>query len=144
MQRVAQELIVIARDIVAITCPSGWKPSSTGQTCTDGKGEYRKPEDGVKPGRLGEQEAHSLVHNRLNEHFKDKPKADVEKGLKSLLDTAKRQIGDAKTDADKQKTRQLQEGLITYGEKHGIRLSAIAERIARNLFTSNLKTRRCR
>jgi intergrase/recombinase len=144
MNRVSHELILIAHKILAITCPSGWKPSSTGQTCTDGKGEYRKPEDGAKPGRLGEQEAHSLVHNRLNEHFKDKTKADVEKGLKSLLDTAKRQIGEAKTDTDKQKTRQLQEGLITYGEKHGIRLSSIAERVAKKLFVSNLKTRRCR
>jgi hypothetical protein len=144
VHKVAKELILIARDLVAITCPSGWKPSSTGQTCTDGNGEYRKPEEGSKPGRLGEPEARSLVHNRLKEHFKDKPKKDIEKGLRSLLDNAKSQMGKAKTDEDKQKSRQLQEGLITFGEKNGIRLSKIAERVAKSIFPQTLKTRRSR
>jgi hypothetical protein len=147
---VAQALVKMAKELVAISCPKGWEPSSTGQTCTDGKGQYRNPKDiggegGEKPGRMGDPEAKGVVHNRLTEHFKDKPKDQVEKGLKSLLDKARTELGKTKSDEGKQKLRQMQEGLITYGEKNGIKLSSVADRVAAAFLpNSELQSRRCR
>jgi hypothetical protein len=128
---VAREIMKVAKALVAISCPKGWEPSSTGQTCTDGKGTYRAPEDFggekvEKPGRMGDPEARSVLHNRLDSHFKGKPKKE---DLSALLDKARKDVAKA-TPENKQKLRQIQESVITYGEKHGIKLSAVIDRVA--------------
>jgi hypothetical protein len=118
---------------MAITCPQGWKPSSTGKTCTDGDGQYRLPGDdstGENKPELPEAKAKKEVHNRLEQHFKGKSPETMRDGLKKLLDKAQKSLSETKDVNNKQVYRQMQEGIIVFGEKNGIKLSSVSDRVA--------------
>jgi hypothetical protein len=129
---------------LAISCPKGWQPSSTGQTCTDGK-EYRKPEDfgeqrekyqeddqdgdgqviKKETGRMGDQEAKSVLHKKLEQHFKDKPVEVLQTELQGVLNDARKSLGHSKHPDNVHKLRQLQDNVISFGAKHGVKVARV-------------------